>query len=290
VCAVVVTYFPEWGRLNALLASLRDQVANVVVVDNSSDVVVVKSLHEVSATGMLAELILCETNVGIGGAQNRGIDAAQRLNSTHVLLMDQDSVASSTMVACLIEAAAKLEGEGVRVACVGPSTAGELARGARPREVPMIIASGALISISTLRVVGHMDASLFMDQVDTEWCLRARSLGYRCFLTDAVMDHRLGDDTSTFWFGRVRRMSIHSPERHYFNMRNSVALYRRSYVSHSYAVRDAARLAKLFVYFAAVGHPRRRHTRLMIKGVRDGWRGQTGSPFTDGLGDDESLP
>jgi rhamnosyltransferase len=281
VCAVVVTYFPDWERLDQVLESLAGQVAAVVMVDNSADPVVAQRLQALAESGRVTELVLSTSNSGVGAAQNLGIEVAQRRDSSHVLLMDQDSVASSTMVERLLAAASALESEGRRVAAVGPSTAGEVAPGSHPREVPMIIASGSLIPTAVLRAVGGMDADLFIDQVDTEWCLRARSRGYAAFVTDAVLDHQLGDATTTLWVGRVRRVSSHSPERHYFNVRNSIALYRRPYIGRAYTLRDSTRLMKLFVHAAAVERPRRSHVRLMLQGVRDGWRGTTGNPFVD---------
>jgi rhamnosyltransferase len=279
VCAVVVTYFPDWDRFDAVLEGLAGQVAAVVMVDNSAHPVVSQRLRALAESGRVTELVLSMSNSGVGAAQNLGIEAALRRDSSHVLLMDQDSVASSTMVERLLAAASALESEGRRVAAVGPSTAGEVAPGSHPREVPMIIASGSLISAAVLHAVGGMDADLFIDQVDTEWCLRARSLGFASFLTDAVLDHQLGDATTTLWAGRVRRVSSHSPERHYFNVRNSVALYRRPYVGRAYVLLDSARLMKLFGHAAAIERPRRTHVRLMLRAVRDGWRGTTGNPF-----------
>jgi rhamnosyltransferase len=279
VCAVVVTYFPDWDRLDLVLARLAEQVENIVVVDNSGDPEVVERLQGLDAEGKFSNVVVAGSNIGIGAAQNLGLDAARRVGSTHVLLLDQDSVPARGMVETLLHAEQRLSGAGKRVAAVGPTSASEVVRGAAPREVVMLISSGSLIKVSVLAAVGDMDETLFIDQVDTEWCLRARSLGYRCYLTDAEFDHLLGDDTRTVWVGRSRSVSTHSPERHYFNFRNSVALYRRSYVPASYGARDSLRLAKLFVYFTLMGHPRGRHVRMMVEGVRDGWNGRAGNPF-----------
>jgi len=46
-------------------------------------------------------------------------------------------------------------------------------------ETDMLIASGCLIPADVLRDVGLMDDALFIDHVDTDWCMRARARGYR---------------------------------------------------------------------------------------------------------------
>jgi rhamnosyltransferase len=228
---------------------------------------------------MLSDVVVPGKNIGVGAAQNLGIAAARRMGSTHVLLLDQDSAPTPRMVETLLRAGQSLTEAGQRVGAVGPSTNSEVAAGRPPVEVVMLISSGMLIDVSVLADVGDMDETLFIDQVDTEWCLRARSLGYGCYMTEAVLDHVLGDETRTVWAGRSRSVSTHSPERHYFNFRNSVVLYRRSYVPASYGIRDSVRLAKLFAFFTLTGPSRGRHARMMVAGARDGWKGRSGNPF-----------
>ena len=42
----------------------------------------------------------------------------------------------------------------------------------------MLISSGCLIPLSAIDTIGDMDEELFIDHVDTDWFLRAKSLGW----------------------------------------------------------------------------------------------------------------
>ena len=64
-----------------------------------------------------------------------------------------------------------------------------------------------------------MEEALFIDQVDTEWCLRARSMGYRVFgACGAILEHRLGEAYYRIWFGRWRQLPRHKPFRYYLRL------------------------------------------------------------------------
>ena len=116
VVAVVVTFQPERSRLARALERLRPQVAAIVVVDNSDDAQA-PVLEAPTAEGV--ELIANGRNLGIGQAQNQGIARARALGATHVLLMDQDSLAPPRLVPSLLRTLAAA-GAQPPVAVVGP--------------------------------------------------------------------------------------------------------------------------------------------------------------------------
>jgi len=60
-------------------------------------------------------------------------------------------------------------------------------------ETDYVVSSGALIPLAVLDQVGMMDESLFIDYVDSEWGLRAKSRGHLSFgICAAQMVHCLG--------------------------------------------------------------------------------------------------
>ena|SRR5579863_1402888 len=68
-----------------------------------------------------------------------------------------------------------------------------------------------------------------IDLVDTEYCLRARSLGFQIVLAPcATLLHRIGDPMYRF-IGRRGpfRVSNHSPQRHYYMTRNLLVMVTR---------------------------------------------------------------
>ena len=50
-----------------------------------------------------------------------------------------------------------------------------------------IISSGTLIHVDAFKAVGLMMEELFIDYVDLEWGLRAKKMGYHCFVANHVV-------------------------------------------------------------------------------------------------------
>jgi rhamnosyltransferase len=117
-----------------------------------------------------------------------------------------------------------------------------------------------------------MDERLFIDNIDMEWCFRAKAKGYRLLgVSDALLYHRLGDSVRRLPFpGIDKAVLIHSPRRQYYIMRNRLLLYRRAYVPLAWKCADFPRLLFKLVYFSLFVAPRRENLRMMWRGLRDG--------------------
>ena len=208
--------------------------------------------------------------LGPGAAYNIAARWAREQGATHLLLLNQDSVPSSGMVAALLEGF-KLPGP---VAAAGPlwrnSRTGEdgffvrFARwGVRKYKpgageivpVDFLISSGSLISLAALADIG-----------------RARAKGYQLYgVADARLDHALGEAALTASpLGLRRRFFLYNPERNYYLLRNSVALWRRHYAPWRWVLHDVRRTILLMVFYALFVPPRLRRLRLMFRAVRDG--------------------
>ena len=294
MCAVIVTYHPDPERLLHVVQAVRRAADHMVIIDNGSN-----DFDETALRSANPALVLCklQTNTGIAAAQNEGVRVAKARGATYVLFLDQDSVPQETMVSCLRSTLERLEAEGQKVACVGPRVrlpgTHKVADFARPgwllrRRLPcphataavecdFLISSGSLVSLKTLDAVGPMEEGLFIDQVDTEWCLRARAAGYRVYgACGAVLDHRLGDSANRLWFGRWRRLPRHQAFRYYYIFRNTVLLFRRRYVSFKWILFQLRWLCALFLLYGILNRHRHGELTMMLKGVADGIRGVTG--------------
>jgi rhamnosyltransferase len=237
------------------------------------------------------------TNKGIATAQNEGISVARQMAGRYVLFLDQDSVPQKGMVPRLLAALQRLEASGCKVACVGPrlklpggsalSTFFRLGwLGSRRQscrndraavECDFLLSSGSLVPLEIIDKIGGMEDALFIDQVDTEWCLRARSMGYRVFgVCGAILEHRLGEASSRLWLGRWRQLPRHKPFRYYYIFRNSVLLFRREYVSPKWIWFQLQWLAVLFLRYGIFTRKRSGELGMMLKGTMDGMRRITG--------------
>ncbi|WP_312739094.1 glycosyltransferase family 2 protein [Stenotrophomonas sp.] len=291
VCAVIVTYGPDPVLLQRVVDSVLQQVGHLVVFDNGSG--------DVDVTAILGDragvtLVASPRNVGLGCALNRAYETADALGFDHVLLMDQDSVLAPGMVDVLWTALIELAQAGP-VAAVGPqfrdSRSGVLApfvrfgfplnhklRGGPGQRVScdFLITSGSLVPMKALQAIGPMDEGLFIDNLDMDWCFRAKRAGYALYgICDAQMSHSIGEELLPSR-AKADGVIVHKPFRLYFIMRNRVLLYARAYTPRVWIAQDIPRLLLKLVGNGLFLAPRRVRLRFMLKGLWDGVRGVTG--------------
>ena len=297
VVAVVVTYQPVIEATAVLVAALAPQVDSLLVVDNGSGPEDVAALEAVVASAGGSVVALPE-NLGIATAQNIGIAEARRAGAAFVLLSDQDSVPADDMVERLLDGFDRAQRAGTRIGAVGPLILDDRMPGAAllfapnrwgPRRAVLpgdtsvlvpatfLLASGCLIPLSVLDEVGEMNGPWFIDHVDLEWGLRARRGGFDLLaVPDAVLHHRLGDRVVAVP-GRARDVHVHSPVRNYYMARNTVLLIRSSLLPAAWRWGYAAWITKYSVFYTLAMRPRGVRLRLLLRGLRDGTLGRTGS-------------
>lgn len=289
VHAVVVSYRSDPERLALQFERLLQQVSAIVWVDNASG----DGLRTLDGRWPAERLhpIWLDDNLGIGTAQNRGMEHALALGATHVLLMDDDSLPAPDMVAQLLAALATCPQAAAVGAChVDPRRQAErtpfsMVSGARLRwlpctdasqvwEVDHVIASGCLIPAPALRAVGRMREDFFIDWVDTEWCLRARGRGWRIYgVCAALLEHTLGDQVVRVLGREIPR---HAPWRHYYQARNFVLMLRSSQTGQVSTIHMAYRQLKRFLVFSTLVPGRWQYFRMWLRGLWHGCLGRSG--------------
>ena len=296
VVAVAVTYHPDMAVFLLALQAGREQVDRLIVIDNGSAAALQSELATLCA-GHSCDFIPLPSNVGIAAAQNQGIARALDDNASHVLLLDQDSIAAPDMVARLHAALEGADGTGRRIAAVGPRLVDRRSGVSTPFvrigvfgvwrlrctpadsavfQTDFLVASGSLIPAAVLRQIGLMEEGLFIDNVDLEWCFRARQQGWILLgACDAVLAHSVGDQVVRI---AGRALYRHGPLRQYYIMRNRILLYRRPYSPRGWVIQDFLRMLLKVVLFGVIFPPRIRNLRMMAYGVRDGLQGRSG-PF-----------
>jgi rhamnosyltransferase len=295
VCAVVVTYRPSLGVLAEALAALTLQVGSVVVVDNGTTD---PAFRDFCADRNGLQVLALPGNLGLAHGLNAGIEHARSLPGVrHVLLMDQDSIPESGMVAALRSALDRLAGRG------GAGAVGPCFRDPRePADAPFVrigfpfnrklhcdgacaeircdflISSGCLIPLEVLDRAGGMDAALFIDNVDLDWCFRASAAGFALYgICAARMRHHIGNRRRKVP-GFARGIVVHPPRRLFYMMRNRVLLYRRRYTPARWIAQDIPRLLVKLLLFSLWVPPRGANLRNMLAGLRDGIAGRAAPP------------
>ena len=290
VGAVVVTYDYDYEALEALLSDICGKIEEVFLIDNNSDPDKTAHSHFLLRFKNCS-IIANNANVGLAKAFNQGIRSALSAKCDYILLLDQDSRPAGDMFDHLFAARDRLMETENKVAALGPSVI-DLYRGAtlpflrfefkRIRKIPpesvennniavdFLISSGSLLVSRVLSENFLMDETLFIDNIDLEWCFRIKSAGYQLFgVPRAVLFHSLGDGVAFIPFVKSPIL-LHSPQRQYFMMRNRLLLYRRKHVPINWKLHDIPRLIFKLFFFSLCVPPRRKNILLMLRGVRDG--------------------
>ena len=284
----VVTFCPDLEVLGRQFSRLAEEGIKVIVVDNHSPKQV--EISEL-AGGYSFDFVALQGNLGVAGAQNVGIEQVRSLAGEYIIFLDQDSIPGQRAFAALVQGLLTMN-SGRKVAAIGSSytlPSGDrgssfvqfgwfhfrkihCSDGSGPlREVDFLISSGTLIPISVLDDIGPMRNELFIDHVDTEWFLRARSKGYRSFgCCSAHMNHALGERTIRIWLGRWRMVPVHKGFRYFFTFRNSVWLYMQSYAPAKWITADLMRLIYIFIFSGIFLSSRKDNLKWMLRGIRAG--------------------
>lgn len=196
VFAVVVCYHPEKRMLDRCLEALKEQVEEVICIDNTED------------------------NRGIASALNEGFRKAVDGGAGWILSMDQDSILPPGAVQALLQCA----GQDPRIAQAGPRWNDDI-RDDSCADTAFLITSGSLVRATSWQAAGPFREDYFIDLVDVEYSRRLRDKGFRVVCCPQVaMEHHLGEGPMG-WniFGKKRLCYIgHAPSRIYYMLRNTL--------------------------------------------------------------------
>ena len=287
---LIVTYNPPQDTFKKQLTALKS--LPVIIVDNGSNLATIKLLnewaHDLPEKRNLIEL---GQNFGIATAQNRGIELAQTLGCQFVLLLDHDSIPGHNLLTQLVEIAREQLKKDKQLAAIGarlidPRSQKELgfssmtngvwrtyrcSEGRKMISCEFLNSSGSLIYLPAWEKIGPFDESFFIDHVETDWCMRAKAQKFRVYGScSGILQHYLGDSIVKFWCFGWRTMPHRSPRRHYTIVRNSLWLYRRSYVPLNWKLNNFAKLIFTFVYFSLFDNERTSQFCYILRGFYDG--------------------
>ena len=118
--------------------------------------------------------------------------------------------------------------------------------------------------------IGTMKEAFFIDNVDLEWCFRAKSQGYDVVGTDAaVLYHAIGERSDNPLV-RSGFMAQHNPSRTYYSSRNRVHLYGIDYAPKGWKVRDRMRFFLKTSWLLLASPQRAEYWESVRRGVHDG--------------------
>jgi len=231
ICAVVVVYFPDdnfMARINRII----EQTGKAVIVVNGYNQNHTELIDRL-ANYLNVEIILNNNNMGVATALNQGVSWAQKNGFRWALLFDQDTIPFRSMTAELLSVYADFPCK-EKVAIVGSNYFNDY--NYLPKYRPLkncmdckwvqektVITSGTLLKLNAFKVIGAFRDDFFIDLVDIEYCLRARTKGYYIvFACKPIMVHRLGNPEEHRLLWRKTGTTNHSAQRRYYMMRNNI--------------------------------------------------------------------
>lgn len=290
-CALIVTWEPDVAVLSSLVRRLLADDCPCRIIDNGSSNAgsMREAFRHLPASQFSVSWL--PDNIGLAAALNRALEQALDEGFAYALLFDQDSGIdagfSRTMLEAFREASALTSQP---LAALGPRLQDPDSGRRTPfrvfdrclfrsdrriaSELPFfdtgfLVTSGTLLDLSCLPDIGLMREKYFIDNVDLEWCFRARARGYALAGTDrAVLHHRIGE-ASGRWLVRRGWVVEHSPLRCYYSTRNRIHLQRQPHAPPGWVWRDRIRFLLKSAWLLLCTGQRRAYWRSLRQGMRD---------------------
>lgn len=285
VYSIIVCYQPNVQQLHDLCVILLLDGSKVILVDNTDPPYLADQQRPSDC-----QLITLGRNTGIAHAQNVGIAAAIAGGADIIAFFDQDSKIKAgflrTLVAVLnvgapdvvspicFDEASNVELPSVRLDRYGVSRPVYCGDSSAPYPVDVVISSGIAATKQVFDVAGTLDEGLFIDYVDTEWCLRCRSkqISIRV-VPSAVMRHSIGSKRISLGMATIL---VHSPPRCYYQLRNCFHLFRKRHVPILFALRETVSVFLSRMLLLLFVRDRSEYAKAYFCAMRDGIRGVAG--------------
>lgn len=217
LAAVVVFYNPSEKNIKQLEKYL-DSVDKIYVVDNSDD-----KINRIDSSKKI-EYIKLNENKGIAYALNEGAKHAIDDKFKYLLTMDQDSKVTSKIVNDMKEYIVNNDMKDVGL--ISPyqdiDSKDDLKNG-DVEDMVEVMTSGNIINLEAYKKIGGFKDWLFIDCVDTDYCMNLHKNGYKVLrLNNIVMKHELGNLVVHKLFGKEYPCYNHNAIRRYYIVRNNL--------------------------------------------------------------------
>jgi rhamnosyltransferase len=236
--ALIILFHPDEAQL-ARVVAMRPLCDRLLAIDNSPlpDARAAKVLGEAGIT-----LLHHGNRDGIAGAFNRGLSALFDQEADAVALFDQDSEAPAGYFEVMRDRCASMIGQAF---LAGPRIFDEndqrflpelktsgltverlaIHADAALQRCAFLISSGSVISREAYARLGRFDETLFIDHVDTEYCLRALLSNVPVYVVPSlVLLHRIGS-RRRHKLGPLELTTMNHPGfRRYYSARNAMQL------------------------------------------------------------------
>ena len=286
VACIIVSYNPDRG-IEKCFNSLINQVDKMFIVDNGSNGDRIKILKELkNSNANQVDLILNNENLGIATALNVGIKKALNEGYDWVITMDQDSKANDNMIEKMFEVYEGINlDERKDILSIFPNFVDERVQSIEENSeiktyeyVDAEITSGNLLKTEVFDKVGFFDDSLFIDLVDTDFCMRLNEKNIKMIkVRDAILYHNLGESQAVKSGFLKFNTSNHSAIRRYYMTRNRFYTWEKYKDLNSFTLnRDKMLFKKEFVKVILGEKDKVNKIKMIFRGYKDYKKGIRG--------------
>ncbi|MBX9186067.1 glycosyltransferase family 2 protein [Clostridium sp. K04] len=286
VAAIIVSYNPD-NNLFDSVNLLINQVNKIIIVDNGSKDEKIKNINSIANIDKeKIQVIFNKENLGIATALNIGVKEALDQDYKWILTMDQDSKASINMIEKMFEVYKGIsEDERKEILSIFPNFVDERIQSIEENSdmkayeyVDADITSGNLLKAEVFDKIGFFDDSLFIDLVDTDFCMRLNEKNIKMIkVRDAILYHSLGESQSVkSIFGKFNT-SNHSALRRYYMTRNRFYTWEKYKDLNSFTLnRDKKLFKKEFVKIILGEEDKINKIKMVFRGYKDYKKGIRG--------------
>lgn len=273
IAAVVVFYNPTDKNIK-YIDTYKKVIDKIYVVDNSDDDLIrIKNNKKV-------EYIKLNNNEGIAKALNIGAKKAIEEKYEWLLTLDQDSKITSDNIEKMIDYL-KSHKNDKTIGLVSPYqdiNTNEDKSKLEVEEMIEVMTSGNIINLKAYQKIGGWKDWLFIDCVDTDYCMNLRKNNYQVLrLNNIVMKHELGNLKVHKLFNKEYPCFNHNPVRRYYIVRNNLyinELYKDIFPEYcKKLIRIQKGQVKRIIVFE---HDKLKKLKMMYMGYKDYKRGIKG--------------
>lgn len=272
IASVVVLYNPSQENINNI-SLYKKEVDRIYIVDNTDD-----NIKRINNTQKLKYIKLGE-NKGIAYALNIGAKKAIEDGYEWLLTMDQDSKMTEDIIVKMKDFLISTKEENIGL--ISPYQDIDSKEDNISEDIEDMIevmTSGNIINLDAYKKIGGFKDWLFIDCVDTDYCMNLHKHGYKVLrLNRIVMKHELGNLVVHKLFNKEYPCYNHNPIRRYYIVRNNLyinSLYKNLYPEYC---KRLLRIQKGQVKRIIVFEKNKfQKLRMMYKGYRDYKKGIKG--------------
>lgn len=286
IAAIMISYNPDENLFESVKL-LINQVDKIIIVDNGSTLEKKKIIDSIGKLDKeKIDIIFNEDNLGIATALNIGVKKALEYGYDWILTMDQDSKSSYNMIEKMLQVYNEIdENKKKDILSIFPNFVDERVQSIEENSVMASyeyvdadITSGNLLKAEVFDKVGFFDDSLFIDLVDTDFCMRLNEKNIKMIkVRDAILYHSLGESQAVkSIFGKFNT-SNHSALRRYYMTRNRFYTWEKYKNLNSFTLnRDKKLFKKEFIKIILGEKDKINKVKMIVRGYKDYKKGIRG--------------